>query len=39
LTTLTLASGSTTHGFEFVGDYTQGEFTIASATTTKIIYA
>jgi hypothetical protein len=36
LTTLTLASGSTTHGFEFVGDYTQGDFTIASATTTKI---
>ena len=26
LTTLTLASSSTTHGFQFVGDYTEGEF-------------
>jgi hypothetical protein len=39
LTTLTLASGSTTHGFEFVGDYTQGDFTITPGTTTKIAYA
>jgi fibronectin-binding autotransporter adhesin len=35
LTTLTLASGATTHGFQFVGDYTQGDFAIKSGTTTK----
>jgi hypothetical protein len=39
VTTLTLASGSTTHSFEFVGDYTEGDFNIASGTTTKITYA
>ena len=39
VTTLTLASSSTTHGFQFVGDYTQSELTIASGTTTKITYA
>ena len=39
VTTLTLASGSTMHGFEFAGDYTQSNFTIASGTTTKIRYA
>ena len=39
LTTLTLASSSTTHGFQFVGDYTQGDLAIASGTTTKITYA
>ena len=39
VTTLTLASGSTTHGFEFVGDYTQNNFTITSGTTTKIGHA
>ena len=38
VTTLTLMSGSTTHGFEFVGDYTQNNFSIASGTTTKITY-
>ena len=39
VTTLTLASGSTTHGFEFVGDYTQSDFTITPGTTTTIKYA
>ncbi len=39
VTTLTLAKGSTTHGFEFVGDYTQSDFSITSGTTTKIGYA
>jgi hypothetical protein len=39
VTTLTLASGSTTQGFEFVGDYTQSEFAIASGSTTTIKYA
>jgi hypothetical protein len=39
MTTLTLASGSTTQGFEFVGDYTQSEFAIASGSTTTIKYA
>jgi hypothetical protein len=39
VTTLTLASGSTTHGFDFVGDYTQGDFTITPGTTTTIKYA
>jgi len=29
MTTLTLSNGSTTHGFEFVGDYTQANFTIS----------
>ena len=36
VTTLTLVSGSTTHGFEFAGDYTQSNFTITYGTTTKI---
>ena len=36
VTTLSLASGSTTHGFEFVGDYAQSNFTITRGTTTKI---
>jgi hypothetical protein len=39
VTTLTLAKGSTTHGFEFVGDYTRSEFNITPGTTTKIAYA
>ena len=39
VTTLTLAGGSTTHGFELVGDYTQSNFSIAPGTTTKIGYA
>ncbi len=38
MTTLTLASGSTTHGFEFLGDYAQSDFSIVSGTTTKITY-
>ena len=36
VTTLTLASGSTKHGFEFVGNFTQNDFSITSGTTTKI---
>ncbi len=39
VTTLTLASGSTTHGFEFAGDYTQSNFSITSGKTTTIGYA
>ena len=39
VTTLTLASGSTTHAFEFVGDYTRSEFHITPGTTTNITYA
>jgi hypothetical protein len=39
VTTLTLASGSTTHGFEFAGGYTQSDFTITPGTTTKITFA
>ena len=39
VTTLTLAGGSTTHDFEFVGDYTQSNFDITAETTTKITYA
>ena len=39
VTTLTLASGSTTHGFGFVGDYTQSDFNITPGATTTITYA
>jgi hypothetical protein len=39
VTTLTLGSGSTTHGFEFAGDYAQSNFSIAPGTTTTIKYA
>jgi hypothetical protein len=39
VTTLTLARGSTTHGFEFAGDYAQSDFTITSGKTTTIGYA
>jgi hypothetical protein len=39
VTTLTLARGSTTHGFEFVGDYAQGDFTITPGKTTTIGFA
>ncbi len=39
VTTLTLASGSTTHGFEFVGDSSQSDFSITSGKTTTIGYA
>jgi hypothetical protein len=39
MTTLTLVSGSTTHAFEFAGDYGQSNnFSITSGTTTKIAY-
>jgi hypothetical protein len=38
LTTLTLASGATTHAFEFVGDYTQGDFKITSGSTSTITH-
>jgi hypothetical protein len=37
MTTLTLMSGSTTHGFEFVGDYVQSEFTITPGNPTTTI--
>ena len=39
VTTLTLAKGSTTHGFEFAGDYSRSEFHIASGTATTIGFA
>jgi hypothetical protein len=39
VTTLTLASGATTYGFEFVGAYSQSNFSIESGTTTTIKYA
>jgi len=39
VTTLTLARGSTTHGFEYVGDYAQSNFSIIPGTTTTIGYA
>ena len=39
VTTLTLANGSTTHGFEFAGDYAQSDFSIVSGTTTTIKFA
>src|SRR5271165_5811082 len=39
VTTLTLLSGSTTQGFEFVGEYSHSNFSIVSGTTTKIKYA
>jgi hypothetical protein len=39
VTTLTLAKGSTTHAFEFVGDYSESEFHITPGTTTTITYA
>jgi hypothetical protein len=38
LGTLTLASGTTTHAFEFVGNFTQGSFHIASGATTVITH-
>jgi hypothetical protein len=36
MTTLTLMSGSTTHGFEFVGNYAESHFSITPGTTTTI---
>jgi hypothetical protein len=38
LTTLTLASGATTHAFEFVGGYTQGDFKVTSGSTSTITH-
>jgi hypothetical protein len=38
LATLTLASGATKHAFDFVGDYTPGEFKITSGATSSITY-
>ena len=37
VTTLTLASGSTTHAFEFVGDYGQSDFSITPGNPTTTI--
>jgi fibronectin-binding autotransporter adhesin len=39
VTTLTLAKGSTTHAFEFAGDYTQSEFSFTPGKTTTIGFA
>ena len=39
VTTLTLANSSTTHAFEFVGDYSRSDFSITPGTTTKITFA
>ena len=38
LATLTLASGATKHAFDFVGDYTQGDFKITSGATSTITF-
>jgi hypothetical protein len=38
LATLTLVNGATTHAFDFVGDYTQGDFKITSGTTSTITH-
>ena len=38
VTTLTLLSDGTAHGFEFVGHYARSNFAIVSGTTTKIEY-
>ena len=38
VTTLTLVMGSTTHAFEFVGDYAQGDFKITSGATSTITH-
>jgi hypothetical protein len=38
LTTLTLANGSITHAFEFVGDYTQSDLKITSGATSTITH-
>jgi hypothetical protein len=38
LATLTLVSGTTKHAFDFVGDYTQGDFKITSGATSTITY-
>jgi hypothetical protein len=38
LATLTLVNGATTHAFDFVGDYTQGDFKITSGATSTITH-
>jgi hypothetical protein len=38
LATLTLASGTTTHAFDFVGDYARGDFKITSGATSTITH-
>ena len=38
VTTLTLASGATTHAFDFVGNYAQGDFKITSGATSTITH-
>jgi hypothetical protein len=39
VTTLTLTKGATKHAFEFAGDYTRSDFSIASGKTTTIGFA
>jgi hypothetical protein len=38
LATLTLTNGATTHAFDFVGDYTKGDFKITSGATSIITH-
>jgi hypothetical protein len=38
LATLTLVNGTTTHAFDFVGDYSQGDFKITSGATSTITH-
>ena len=38
LATLTLVNGTTTHAFDFVGDYTRGDFKITSGATSTITH-
>ena len=38
LATLTLVNGTTTHAFDFVGDYAQGDFKITSGATSTITH-
>ena len=38
LATLTLVNGTTTHAFDFVGDYAPGDFKIASGATSTITH-
>jgi hypothetical protein len=38
LATLTLVSGATKHAFDFVGDYTKGDFQISSGATSTITF-
>ncbi len=39
VTTLTLESGSTKHGFEFAGDYRRSDFSVTPGKTTTVGYA